>query len=110
MNNFLHSPHLGYTREFSHELFQSLAAWLNLQQAGFDYQLVLLEVWLKTVEKFLRALLSLTESGGNIEQWQQLLPMWSQLFDRAFAETFQSNSALETRGKILNAAVTFRKP
>ncbi len=109
MNHFLQSPSLGYTREFNHELFQTLGAWFNLQQASFDYQLVLLEVWIKTVEEFLQGLLSLTENGETIQHWQQLVQAWSQLFDRTFAQTFQSDPALQVRGKFLKAALTFRK-
>jgi class III poly(R)-hydroxyalkanoic acid synthase PhaE subunit len=109
MNHFLQSPSLGYTREFNHKLFQSLEAWLDLQQASFDYLLVLLEVWLKTVEEFLQMLLSLSEKGETIQHWQQLLQMWSQLFDRTFAQTFQLDQAIQVRGKFLNAAIAFRK-
>jgi len=109
MNHFLQSPSLGYNREFNHQLFQILEAWFNLQQASFDYLLVLLEVWLKTVEEFLRVLLSLTENGETIQHWQQLLQMWSQVFDRAFAETFQSEHALQARGSFLRAVLIFRK-
>ncbi len=108
MYNFLQTPQLGYTREFNHKLFQSLEAWFNFQQASFDYQLVLLEVWLKTIEEFLRALISLTEKGETMQHWQQLLQVWSQLFDRTFAQTFQSEQALQARGKFLQAALTFR--
>lgn len=109
MNQFLQSPHIGFTREFNHKVFQSLEAWFNLQQASFDYQLVLLEVWLKTVEEFLRVLLSMTEKGETIQHWQQILQVWSQLFDRTFAQTFQSDHPLQVRGKLLNTAITFRK-
>jgi class III poly(R)-hydroxyalkanoic acid synthase PhaE subunit len=109
MNPFLQSPGLGYTREFNHKLFQSLEAWFSLQQASFDYQLVLLEVWLKSIEEFLRVLLTLTENGETIQHWQPLLQVWSQLFDRTFEQTFQSDRALQRQGKFLKAAITFRQ-
>jgi class III poly(R)-hydroxyalkanoic acid synthase PhaE subunit len=109
MNPFLQSPGLGLNREFNHKFWQSLEAWFNIQQASFDYQLVLLEVWLKTAEEFLRVLLSLTENQQTIQHWQQLLQLWSQLFDRIFAQTFQSDHALRARGNFLNAAIRFRK-
>jgi class III poly(R)-hydroxyalkanoic acid synthase PhaE subunit len=109
MNQFLQSPNLGYSREFNHKLLQSLEAWFNLQQASFDYQLVVLEVWLKTVEEFLRVLLSSTENRETIQHWQQLLQVWGQLFDRTFAQTFQSEQALQARGKFLNRTIAFRK-
>jgi polyhydroxyalkanoate synthase subunit PhaE len=108
MHLFLHSPSLGFTREFNYKFQQSLEAWLNVQQASFDYQLVLLEVWLKTIEEFLRVL-TLTENKQAMQHWHQLLHLWSQLFDRVFAQTFQSDRALRARGNFLNAAIVFRK-
>jgi len=107
MNNFLQIPHLGYAREFNHKLFQSIDAWLNLQQANLEYQLVLLEVWLKAVEEFLRSL----NSGDRetVRHWQEFLPIWSQIFDRIFAQTFESANALRVRGKFLNALMTHRQ-
>lgn len=109
MNNFLQSPSLGYTREFNYQFLQSLEAWFHLQQASFDYQLVWLEVWLKTVEEFRHWLLSTIEQGEPIQHWQQLLQVWSQIFDRVFAHVFQSEHALQVRGQFLNASLKLRK-
>jgi class III poly(R)-hydroxyalkanoic acid synthase PhaE subunit len=103
------SPSLGYTREFNHALVQTLEAWFHSQQASFDYQLVLLEIWLKTIEEFLQMLLSLTERGETVQHWQQALRLWSEIFDRTFAQTFQSEQSLQKRGKTLKTALEFRK-
>lgn len=107
MNNFLQIPHLGYAREFNHKLFQSLDAWLNLQQANLDYQLVLLAVWGKAVEEFLRSLNS--DDRETVRHWQEFLLIWSQIFDRIFAQTFRADDALRVRGKFLNALMLHRR-
>jgi polyhydroxyalkanoate synthase subunit PhaE len=109
MNDFWQIPTLGFTREFNHQLFETVEAWLNLQRASFDYQLVLLEVWLKTFEEVLRVLSSPSENVELLYHWQRLLQVWSEIFDRTFAETFQSEHSLMVRGKFMNTALTFRK-
>ncbi len=36
------------------------------------------------------------------------MQVWSSIFDRVFAQTFRSNDTLQIRGKLLNAAATYR--
>jgi class III poly(R)-hydroxyalkanoic acid synthase PhaE subunit len=104
----LQSPSLGYTREFNNKLFKSFDSWINFSKASFDYQLVLLEVWLKALEEVMRELASSQEKGETVQNWQQFLQVWSSVFDRVFAQTFRSEDALEIQGKFLNSAMTYR--
>jgi class III poly(R)-hydroxyalkanoic acid synthase PhaE subunit len=104
----LQSPSLGYTREFNNKLFKSFDAWINFSKANVDYQLVLVEVWLKAFEELTRELASSKEKDETIQNWQQFLQVWSSVFDRVFAQTFRSEDALEIQGKFLNSAMTYR--
>ena len=104
----LQSPSLGYTREFNNKLFKSFDAWINFSKANVDYQLVLVEVWLKAFEEVMRELASSQEKDETIQNWQQFLQVWSSVFDRVFAQTFRSEDALEIQGKFLNSAMTYR--
>ncbi len=104
----LQSPSLGYTREFNNKLFKSFDAWINFSKASVDYQLVLVEVWLKAFEELTRELASSKEKDETIQNWQQFLQVWSSVFDRVFAQTFRSEDALEIQGKFLNSAMTYR--
>ena len=104
----LQSPSLGYTREFNNKLFKSFDAWINFSKASVDYQLVLVEVWLKAFEELTRELASSQEKDETIQNWQQFLQVWSSVFDRVFAQTFRSEDALEIQGKFLNSAMTYR--
>ncbi len=104
----LQSPSLGYTREFNNKLFKSFDAWINFSKASVDYQLVLVEVWLKAFEELTRELASSKEKDETIQNWQQFLQVWSSVFDRVFAQTFRSEDALESQGKFLNSAMTYR--
>lgn len=51
------------------KLLQSFDAWINIYVASFDYQLVLLDVWVRAFEE---ALLEL-QKNGTVENWQQFL-------------------------------------
>ena len=104
----LQSPSLGYTREFNNKLFKSFDAWINFYKANFEYQLLLVDVWLKAFEELTRELASFTEKGETLRNWQQFLQVWSSVFDRVFAQTFRSADALEIQGKFLNSAMTSR--
>jgi class III poly(R)-hydroxyalkanoic acid synthase PhaE subunit len=104
----LQSPSLGYTREFNNKLLKGFDAWTNFSKASFDYQVVLLDVWLKAFEELLRELASSEEKGETVQDWRQLLPVWSRVFDQVFAQTFRSEDALEVRGNFLNSAMTYR--
>lgn len=56
----------------------------------------------------MRKLVSSPENS-EIENWQQLLQVWSSTFDQVFAQTFGLEDALQVRGKFLNTAINFRK-
>jgi class III poly(R)-hydroxyalkanoic acid synthase PhaE subunit len=99
---------LGYTREFNNKLFKSFDAWINFYKANFEYQVVLVDVWLKAYEELTRELASFTEKGETLQNWQQFLQVWSSVFDRVFAQTFRSVDALEVQGKFLNSALTYK--
>jgi class III poly(R)-hydroxyalkanoic acid synthase PhaE subunit len=106
--SFLLSPSLGYTREFNNKLLQGFDTWINFYKASFDYQLVLVDVWVKTFEELMRELVSSQEKSETVQTWRQFLQIWSSVFDRVFAQTFGSEDALQIRGKFLNAAMTYR--
>ncbi|MEW5856644.1 MAG: class III poly(R)-hydroxyalkanoic acid synthase subunit PhaE [Cyanobacteriota bacterium] len=105
--NLLQSPSLGYTREFNNKLLKSFDAWTNFYKASFDYQLVLVDVWMRAFEQLMR-LASSQEKGETLQNWRQFQQVWSRVFDQAFAQTFRSQDALEIQGKFLNAAMTYR--
>lgn len=108
LGSFFQSPTLGYTRQFNNKLLQGFDSWLNFSKASYDYQIVLADVWLKTSEELMRKLGS-SPKNSEIENWQQLLQVWSSTFDQVFAQTFGSEDALQVRGKFLNTAINFRK-
>jgi class III poly(R)-hydroxyalkanoic acid synthase PhaE subunit len=104
----LQSPNLGYAREFNNKLLKGFDAWINFSKASFDYQVMLLDVWLKAFEELLRELASSDDKGKTVQDWQQLLQVWSRVFDREFAQSFRSEDAIEVQGNFLNSALTYK--
>ncbi len=104
----LQSPSLGYSREFNNKLLKGFDAGINFSKASFDYQVVLLDVWLKAFEELMRELASTEEKGETVQNWQQFLQVWSSVFDRVFAQTFRSENALKVQGNFLNSSLRYR--
>ena len=102
------SPNLGYAREFNNKLLKSFDAGINFSKANFDYQILLLDVWLKASEGLMRELASSEEKGETVQNWQQLLQVWSSVFDGVFLQMFRAEDALEVRGNFLNSATLYR--
>jgi len=107
-SSFLQTPSLGYTREFNHKLLAGFDSWINFYKASFDYQLVLLGVWARAFDELMRELAVSEQKDKSIQNWRQFLQVWSSLFDRVFAQTFDSEDTLKIRGKFLNAAMTYK--
>ena len=105
---FLQSPTLGYTRELNSKLLKSFDAWANFSKASFDYQLVLLDVWLKTSEELMPELISSKGTEGTVRNLQEFLQVWSSTFDRVFAQRLRSEEALKIQGEFLNSAMLYR--
>ncbi|MEG3959933.1 poly(R)-hydroxyalkanoic acid synthase subunit PhaE [Microcoleus sp. herbarium2] len=104
----LQSPNLGFAREFNNKLLKSFDAGINFSKANFDYQLLLLDVWLKAFEETMRELAFYEEKGETVQDWQQLLSVWSKAFDGVFLQRLRAEDALEARGNYLNSAMTYR--
>lgn len=94
--------------DFAHQLLKTWEAWIEFQQASFRYQGVQSTVWVQTFDQLIQALASPTSPEAKIHTWQQLLRVWSRLFDQSFAETFHAPEALNIQGNFLNSALQFR--
>ena len=100
--------HQQYTREFN-KLLQTFDIWINFSKASFDYLLVLLDVWVRTFEELMRELVSSQNNRETVENLRQFLQVWSSIFDRVFAQRFDSEDAVEVQGKLMNAAITWQR-
>ncbi|MBD1914675.1 MULTISPECIES: poly(R)-hydroxyalkanoic acid synthase subunit PhaE [Cyanophyceae] len=112
LKHFLgHDPsNLGSTsdHDFAHQLLKTWEAWIKFQQASFQYQGVQGAVWVQTFDQLIQVLASPTSPEVKIQTWQQLLRVWSRLFDQVFAQIFRTPEALNIQRKSLNSALQFR--
>lgn len=107
LGGLIQRPGLGILREFNDTLLKSFDAWINVQRASFPYQLLLLDIGLKSLESYLQRLMFSREISDW--DWRQLLQLWSRVFDQTFAETFHSPEALQTQGTFLNAILRLQR-
>ena len=108
LGGFLDSPTLGYTREFETMLRQGFKAWQNYRRADFEYQLVVINAWVKTFEKLQQELVGLSQKGETITSLEQFATVWTTLAEDAFSDVFRSEKYIRAQGKLLKATMNFR--
>ena len=89
------------------QLIQSFNAWVNLSKAGFDYQLVLADIWVKTWKEIIEESINYQVKGETFKNWQEFLQVWSHLYDQEFAKKLRSDNAVLVQGKLLNSAISY---
>lgn len=107
--DLLQSPSLGLNREFINKLRQSLEAWLQLSQSNLRYQMMLTDVWYQAFGELMQELAHPAKAGKTPQNWQQVMNLWSCIFDRIFAEKFQDEEAVEIKGNYINASLKYRQ-
>ena len=95
-----------HTCEIS-QLLKTFDALIQLSQASFDYQLVLADIWIKAFSELTRELAFYEAKGETIEDWRQFLEVWSNIFDREFAQKFRSEDAQAIQGKFLKVGMSY---
>ena len=95
-----------HTCEIS-QLLKTFDALIQLSQASFDYQLVLADIWIKAFSELTRELAFYEAKGETIEDLRQFLKVWSNIFDREFAQKFRSDDAQAIQGKFLKVAMNY---
>lgn len=106
--SLMQSPLLGPSREFNSKLLRSFDSWANLYRASIDYQAVLTDVQLRSLEELMQKLVALAEKGETIKDWRQFQQLWGSVADDVFEKAFCLESNLKVRGRFLNALNTYR--
>ncbi|YAF97458.1 MAG: class III poly(R)-hydroxyalkanoic acid synthase subunit PhaC [Nodularia sp. CChRGM 3473] len=91
-------------QEYIEELFQSLEsinAGINLSKASLDYQGMMANIWLKAFAEISQIKVE------ELRNLQQVLHVWSSVFDREFAQKLRSEDAVLLQGKLLNTVIDF---
>lgn len=106
--NLLQMPGLGYTREIDAKVRRSFASWVEMQQASYEYQLVVVEAWLEAFERLIQELAQLAEQGETLDSVRDFLNRWSALADETFKKTFHSEQYVTLQGKYINTVMEYR--
>jgi class III poly(R)-hydroxyalkanoic acid synthase PhaE subunit len=103
------SPGLGLTREYNEKIQQGFDSWMSWQLASLEYQGILNEIWKQAFEKFFLELVSMAERGETIDTIRDLILLWTRGAEDIFTENFRTERYVLAQGKMLNAAMVYRK-
>lgn len=106
--SLMQSPLLGPTREFNGKQLRAFDAWAKLYRAGLDYQVVLADVQVRSLEALMQDLVARAEKGDAIKDWRQFQQVWGVIADDVFEKAFCDEENLKVRGRYLNALNTYR--
>lgn len=109
LGRFVSSPNLGPAREFTELVQQGFDAWVDWYLASLDYQSLLSETWQEAVDDFFNRLLEMAEKGERVESVRALMLMWTRGAEEIFTRTFREERYTLVQGKMLNAAMEYRK-
>lgn len=104
----LQAPGIGYTREFDEKQRRAFAAWLDYQEASYEYQVVLAETWVKAFDQLMREMVELSQQGQKIEGLRAFINRWSETADHIFKDVFQSDVYVIAQSKLVNALMAYR--
>ncbi|WP_228014730.1 class III poly(R)-hydroxyalkanoic acid synthase subunit PhaC [Fortiea sp. LEGE XX443] len=100
------STHLKYIDEFS-QLLQSINEGINLSKVSLEYQGVMADIGLKAFMALAQELSSAQIKSSNFKTWQQVLQVWSKIFDQEFTRKLQSEDAVIIQGKLLRTVINY---
>lgn len=98
-----------WTREIDDGMRLAFAAWVDMQQALYDYNAALSETWCAAFEQFMYDLIRLMESGEMLESVRDLLNRWSAVADNSFKLSFLSEGYIRCQTKLVQSVIEYRK-
>jgi class III poly(R)-hydroxyalkanoic acid synthase PhaE subunit len=103
----LQAPGIGYSREFDEKVRQGFAAWLDMQAARYEYQLVVANTWVQAFEALMHELVEAAKEGQTLSL-RDFLNKWSTLADRIFKTAFSSSEYVAAQSGLVNAMMRYR--
>lgn len=101
-------PGMGPARELEQKLLHGFEAWQEFNQAAFEYQMVLADVWLRAFERLGQKLVALAQQGQTIRSLQEVAQLWTDVADSVFIDAFYSDKYIRSQGRLVNAAMANR--
>ena len=109
LGRYTSSPSLGYARETNQKLLQSFGAWTEVQRASADYSAQMASISAKAFNAIIEEMVSLSQNGENMNNYQALIQRWISVADGVFVEAFRSPEYIRAQGKLLSAGMLYRK-
>jgi polyhydroxyalkanoate synthase subunit PhaE len=103
----LQSPGLGSNREFDEKLRKGFAAWLDMQEAMYEYQVVVADTWVKAFEQLMQEIVGQAEKGKAMSL-RDFLNQWSGTADNIFKAAFASEAYITVQSKLVNMMMSYR--
>lgn len=105
----LRAPSVGLTREMDEKVRNGFAAWVDMQQALFEYQVIVVDMWVNSFDQFVRDMVKMAEEGQTIDSIRGFLDKWSITADQVFKESYRSEAYIRMQGKMIDTLMAFRK-
>lgn len=98
-----------WTRDIDDGLRLAFAAWIDMQQALYDYNAILSETWCAAFEQFMFDLVRLLETGEMLESVRDLLNRWSAVADNSFKQSFLTENYIRVQSRLVQTIIEYRK-
>ncbi len=104
----LQAPGVGYTREFDEKMRRAAAAGMDVQESVYEYQVIIVDGWLKAYERMLNEMREMAEQGQNFESLRDFLKHYSVTGDNVLKDVFRTDKYVQAQGKMINAIMAYR--
>jgi class III poly(R)-hydroxyalkanoic acid synthase PhaE subunit len=103
------APNLGLTRELTQKLDNAVLIWQEHQRASVEYQVLLANALIQSVELFMQRLIALAQTGKAIDSQRQFIELWVEVADAQFIDLFHSDAYAQAQGRMVNSSMALRQ-
>jgi class III poly(R)-hydroxyalkanoic acid synthase PhaE subunit len=103
----LRAPGLGYSREWDEKVRHGFAAWLDMQQAAYEYQVMMADTWVKAFEELISEMAGEAKKGETLGL-REFVSRWSGIADRVFKTAFAAPEFVEVQSQFINMMMRYR--
>jgi class III poly(R)-hydroxyalkanoic acid synthase PhaE subunit len=105
---FLQSPTLGLTREMELKMREGFTLWQAYREADYNYQMQLVDAWIKTFEQLQKVMVRLSEKGDAVTSLEELGTLFIDAAETGFGDVLASEPFFEAQGDLVNSTMRFR--
>ncbi len=98
-----------HTRAIDDGMRATFGAWIDMQQALYQYNAILADTWVSAFEQFIHDLIRLMESGEMLESVRDLLNRWSAVADNSFKQSFLTADYVRAQSRLVETVTQYRQ-